>query len=137
MAGAVEPRLGARTEAELGRRAATQDDEPRTFAATDVGGLVIGGEALKQVAARGCRFARLEDTKILDEKRHAGERSLRQPRSDRHAGRLVLPVHDGMDRRIDLLGACNRQLQHLPGGDVAPGYQPGKGGGVVLARRTS
>jgi hypothetical protein len=52
----------------------------------------------------------------------------------RQSGRDPTPlVHDGIDRRIDLFGPCDRGLQHLFGADLALGDEPGEGDGVVLA----
>src|SRR5215468_6751602 len=118
MAGAVEPRLGIRVEAELGARAAAHDHEAGLLAARHVGGLVIGDKILEQAAAEGRRLTGLEEAEVLDKVGHALQWPFGKPRRNRLARLLILLVYNGIDGRIDLFGPCDRSLQHLFGADL-------------------
>src|ERR1700730_6495437 len=132
VAGAVEPRLGIRVQAELRARAAAYEHEAGLLAARYVGGVVMGDKILEQAAAEGCRLTGLKEAEVLDKVRHALQRPFGEPRRDRLARLLILPVHDGIDGGIDLFGPRDRCLQHLLGADLALGYEPGEGDAIVL-----
>ena len=136
-AGPVQARLRVRVQPELRRRAAAHDHQPGLLAARHVGAVVVGDIVGKQAAAEPCRLALLEERQVLDQVRHAPQRRILRPIRRRRVRRftrpLVLLVHDGVDGGVDLLGARDRRLQHLPCRHLAPGDQPGKRGGIVLA----
>src|SRR6202035_4603864 len=133
MAGAVEARLGIRVQAEFRARAAADEHKAGLFAARHIGRLVIGDKILVQIAAVGRGLTGLEEAKVLDEVGHALQRPSGKPRRDRLARLLILLVHNSVDGWIDLLGPCDRCLQHVLGADFTLGDQPGKGDGVMLA----
>jgi len=75
VAGAVEPRLGIRVQAELRARAAAHEHEAGLLAARHVRGVVIGDKILEQAAAEGHPLTGLEEAKVLKKVRHALQRS--------------------------------------------------------------
>ena len=133
MAGAVEPRLGIRVQAEFRARAAADEHEACPLATCDIGSLVIGHKMLEQAAAEGRRLTRLEKAQVLDKKGHTLQRSFGKPDGDRLARLLVLLVNGGVNNRINLFGPCACSFQHLLDTDLALCDELSERGGVVLA----
>jgi hypothetical protein len=132
VAGAVEPGLRIRIETELRARAAAHEYETGLLAACHVSCVVISDKILEQTAAVSRRLTGLEEAEVLDQEGYALQGCFGVPRRDRLAGLLVLFVHDRVDGGIDLLGPCDRCLQHLLGADLALADELSEGDGVVL-----
>lgn len=93
---------------------------------------MVGHKILEQAAAKSRRLTGLEKAEVLDQIRHALQRPVGKPCRDRFARLFILFVHNGIDRRVDLLDSCHRRLQHLFGADLALGDEPDERDGVVL-----
>ena len=117
----MEPRFSIRVQAKLGTRAAAHKHEASPLAARHIGAIMIGDKILKQAAAERRRLAGLEESEILDKIGHALERPVGKSGGNCLPRLVVLLVYNGIDGRVDLVGASDRRLQHFPGVDLAFG----------------
>ena len=93
---------------------------------------VVGDVILQDRGAR-CRAGALEEIEILQQKRHAGERTVRQTALDLAFGIVVMLDDDGVDLRIDFGGAGNRLIEQFARRDLLVPHQFGQTDRVVVA----
>ena len=76
------------------------------------------------------RLARFGAGVILEQERHARERSRRQRAVGVPPGPVELAVDHGVQDRVQRLDPLNSGLYQLPRMDLAPSYERGQGRGV-------
>ena len=110
---APQHRFSGRMVAELRRRRLAEDHETsRTVAASQ---LRIGRRHLRSEGSRPLRLDRptKRRAEILQQKRHATKRAVRQARVDLGQRPVEEPGDDGVQRGIDVLDARDRRLDEL------------------------
>ena len=125
-------RLRRGRQAHLGRVGLAEDDETGTLHARGDLAVVIGDVAVEERAAVARGGAGVEGAEILQEVRHARERSRRQPGRDGGARLVVEPGDDRVQRRVGGLGARDGRLQQLRRGDFLAAHEIGEAQPVVL-----
>ena len=78
------------------------------------------------------RFAQLLRSEVLEEKRHTGERAIRERPCGLASGAVELPMDHGVDLRIERLDARDRGVDQLACSDIAVGHELGEPGCVVV-----
>ena len=129
--GSEANRFCAAVESELGRIAATDNDDARRLQPLRQGAVVIGNEAVEQAAAVGYRHAGVGLVKILQQIRGARQWAGGKAAVDLPLGLLVHAPDDGVDLGIAALDARNGRGKNLAGGDGAPRNQLGEPHHVV------
>ena len=88
-------------------------------------------EALGQTAAHLVGDARVVHADVLDEKRHAGERSVLGTVGERIVGHFIDRADDGVELGIDGIDGGTGGVRELLGGHFARGDQRGQPDAVV------
>ena len=118
--GTEQLRFAEWEDAELGQVRLAEDDGARAAEAFDERGVAGRFEVRQEPAAGGVRHARDGGVEILEQQGHAAKRGIRRrQRGGVAPGLLVHPGDDGVDARIDALGARDRFLQQLGGRHLA------------------
>ena len=131
-AGAKVRALRRAGDAEFGGVGAAHEHRP--------GGAIAPGQAAVlgidhvagEAAAVAVRPAGHGDAEILDQERHARERTVGRARPGRRAGFVVGLVDDGVERRIVPLDALDRRLDRLDRRHLARRDQAGETDAVMI-----
>ncbi len=129
---APEDGLGGPVESELGGVGLPEDHQPGPFEPADEGGGVVGHVVAHRPGSVRERHALPGRTQVLEQKGHAGERTVRDSGLHETEG----PVVGGRDHRVEAgvvpLDPLDRRVHHLPRRHLTRRDQPGESDRIVI-----
>jgi len=129
--GAKSLRLGEGGQAELRRVGLAKDDDPRRLEAAHQFAIVGPGDAAQRLRAVARRVAGDGGEQVLEQERHACERAIGQRSGGRPASRLIHAVDDGVEGRVEAVGAGDGRFKQLGRRHLPRAYQLGQAQRVV------